>query len=122
MKKFFLLLFCQFFPILLFAKRFGGPKSYQLGTLPSGEEVGKSLLFAIPLLIIGFLIARAGDPKKISILGFGSGCLMMIVGAFLLIPLLVYVELVFDSVLGIIFLIAVPILVIYAIYSWLKKK
>ena len=70
-------------PTLCFAKRYGNPHLYEFG-LPSGEEVGASLLKAIPLLVIGFIIAYAcmwskKDGEKTS--NFGCvGIVIMAIG------------------------------------------
>ena len=57
MKRLFLQIFLFLLPIICAAKPYGGgPRLYEFG-LPSGDEVGSSLLKAIPLLVIGFIIA-----------------------------------------------------------------
>jgi hypothetical protein len=112
-------------PMLCLAKRYGNPHLYELG-LPSGEEVGTSLLKAIPLLVIGFIIAYAcmwskKDGEKTS--SFGCvGVVIMAIGGIFLLPLLAYVELIFQSILGIVFLIGIVIAVCYGIYSLFKSN
>lgn len=112
-------------PMLCFARRYGNPHLYEFG-LPSGEEVGTSLLKAIPLLVIGFIIAYAcmwskKEGEKTS--NFGCvGIVIMAIGGIFLLPLLAYVELIFQSVLGIVFLIGIIVAVCYGIYSLFKSN
>lgn len=98
---------------------------YDFG-LPDGKEVGDSLLKAIPLLLIGFLICwftMWSKEKQES--GNGSnwgflGCGLMIVGGFFLLPLLAWVELLFQSALGIAIVIAIIIAIIAFIAKFFK--
>lgn len=103
---------------------------YDFG-LPDGKETGDSLVIAIPLLIIGFIICwftmwsdpnrTTGDNKTKDYLGCG-GCLIMVIGGFFLIPLLAWVEAIFSSALGILVVVGIAIAIITAIYNYFNKS
>lgn len=112
-------------PTNCLAARHGGPLLSDFG-LPSGDEVGTSLLKAIPFLVIGFIIAYVcmwskKDGEKTS--NFGCiGILLMAVGFVFLLPLLVYVELIVNSIIGVVFTMAIIGAICYGIYSLYKSK
>ena len=128
-KKLFLILALALFAVMPFAQRgYDGTHLYDLG-LPDGEEVGSSLLKAIPLLLIGFLICwftmwrkekqeSGSEPSNWGCVG----CAIMVVGGFFLLPLLAWVELIFQSALGIGIAIAVVVGIIALIISFFSKK
>lgn len=98
---------------------YDGSHLYDFG-LPDGKEVGDSLLKAIPLLIIGFIILYTTSKMESTYLGC-LGTILMIIGGIFLLPLLAWVEYIFQSALSIGIVIAVVVGGIYAIVNWLKK-
>lgn len=113
----------------LSAQRRYSERSYEVIGLPDGDEIGDSLIIAIPLLLIGFLIAYAfmwskKDTDKVSDTSTNIGCfgiIIMAVGAFFLLPLLAWVEFIFVSIWSIGIAIIVVGVILYLIYSALKK-
>ena len=99
---------------------------YDFG-LPDGDEVGSSLLKAIPFLVIGFLICWAAwwrkskqnssDPSYWGCLG----CLSFAVGGAFLLPLLAWVEAIFQSTLTVVIVVCIAIAVVAFIVNLFKK-
>lgn len=114
---------------ILFAKR-RMDRSYEIIGLPDGDEIGKSLTIAIPLLIIGFLIAYGfmwskKDNEKVNNASTNIGCLGVIImgiGFFFLLPLLAWFEFIFVSAYTIGLTIVILGVIIYVIYIVFKKK
>ena len=125
MKRLLLIINLIFISITSFAQRYDNTRLSDLFRLPNGEEIGESLIIAIPLLIIGFLIAyvtmwsKANQEKsdnEFSYVGCG-GIILMIIGFVLLLPLLAWVE-----VIGMVLVdIAIVIGIIILIISFFKK-
>lgn len=57
MKKLFTTALTMLSSIICFAQRGGTERSYEVIGLADGDEIAESLKIAIPLLIVGFLIA-----------------------------------------------------------------
>jgi len=112
-------------PSICMAKQYGGPHLYDFG-LPSGDEVSSSLMKSIPLLILGFIIAYFSmwskkDGEKRS--NFGCvGIIIMGIGGIFLLPLLAYVELIVNSLIGIVLMVVIIGAIGYGIYSLFKSK
>ena len=110
-------------------RRYPEKRSYEVIGLPDGDEIGESLMIAIPLLLIGFLIAYAfmwskKDTDKVSDTSSNIGCfgiVIMAVGAFFLLPLLAWVEFIFVNIMSIGLAIVVVGVILYFIYSAFKK-
>lgn len=104
-------------------------RSYEVWGLPDGDEVGSSLKIAIPLLIVGFLIAyifmwSANDKEKKSDTSTNIGCfgiIVMAVGAFFLLPLLTWVEYIFVNIVTFGFAVLVVGVILFFIYGLFKK-
>jgi len=116
--------------IVCFAQRRPTERSFEVIGLPDGDEIGNSLKIAIPLIIIGLLIAyifmwsKTGTDKENNTYSY-IGCLGIIivaVGAFFLLPLLAWVEYIFTTILSIGIAIVVAGIIIYIIYSLLTGK
>jgi hypothetical protein len=131
-------------PLILLTTSCGGSgrqgryskKGYEIAGLPNKDEIGESLMIAIPLILIGFLICyfvwwnKKTDPKDsgaeaatgakgvIGCLGF----LVLLTGLFFLLPILAWVELIGTVAirLGIVFIVIAVI--IYSLYTWSKKS
>ena len=99
---------------------------YDFG-LPDGEEVGNSLLKAIPFLVIGFIICwatmwRKSKQNSSETSYWGCfGCLSMVVGGVFLIPLLAWVEAIFQSTLTVVIVVGIVIAVVAYVVKLLKK-
>ncbi|HPL05554.1 MAG TPA: hypothetical protein PLG05_10305 [Bacteroidales bacterium] len=130
MKKIFTIALSLLSSIICFAQRGGTERSYEIIGLADGDEIGESLKIAIPLLIVGFLIAyifmwSKKDTSKTSNASANIGCLgiiIMAIGAFFLLPLLAWVEYIFVNIMTIGFAIVVVGVIIYFIYSALTRK
>jgi len=129
MKNKILTLILLLFTTGLYAQRRYSERSYEVTGLPNGDEIGDSLIIAIPLLLVGFLIAYAftwskKDIDKASNTSTSIGCfgmIIMAVGAFFLLPLLTWLEFIFISIWSIGIAIIVVGIIIYLIYSAFKK-
>lgn len=129
MKNKILTLILFFFCTLIHAQRRYSERSYEVTGLPDGDEVGESLLIAIPLLLVGFLIAYGfmwskKEPNKASDTSTNIGCfgvIIMAIGVFFLFPLLTWVEYIFVSIYSIGIVIVVVGVILYLIYSAFKK-
>lgn len=125
MKKVLLTIFILLITTFIFAQR-----SFEIMGLPDGDTIGESLRVAIPLIVIGFLIAyiflwRKKEPNDVSTISSNIGCLgilAMAVGAFFLLPLFAWIEYIFVNIyiLGLV-IIAVGFLV-YVIYYHITKN
>lgn len=125
MKRLLLIINLIFISITSFAQRYDNTRLSDIFGLPNGEEIGENLIIAIPLLIIGFLIAyvtmwsKANQKKsnnESSYVGCG-GIILMIIGFFFLLPLLAWIE-----VIGMVLVdIAIVIGIIILIISFFKK-
>jgi hypothetical protein len=123
---------CAFLCLALnsFAQRGYSVRSYEAFGLPDGDEVGESLKVAIPLLLIGFLIAyifmwSKKDTSKVSDASTNVGCfgvIIMAVGILFLFPLLTWIEYIFVNIMTLGFAIVIVGVIIFAIYSWLSKE
>ncbi|WP_130736934.1 hypothetical protein [Flavobacterium sp. J27] len=130
MKKLFTTVLTMLTSIICFAQRGGTERSYEAIGLADGDEIAESLKIAIPLLIVGFLIAyifmwSKKDTSKTDDASTNIGCfgiIIMAVGAFFLLPLLAWVEYIFVNIMTIGFAIVVVGVIIYFIYSALTKK
>ena len=131
MKKSYSILFSLFVINQIIAQTgYDRGRLYDFG-LPDGKETGDSLVIAIPLLIIGFIICwftmwsdsnrTTGENKTKDYLGCG-GCLIMVIGGFFLLPLLTWVEAIFSSVLSILIVIGIAITIITAVYNYFNKS
>lgn len=100
---------------------------YDFG-LPDGEEVGSSLLKAIPFLVIGFIICwatmwRKSKQNSSETSYWGCfGCLSMVVGAAFLLPLLAWVEAIFQSTLTVAIVIGIVVAVVAYIVKLFKNN
>ena len=118
------------FNIVSFAQRYSSERSYDIIGLPEGDEIGDSLKKAIPLLLIGFIIAyifmwskKAQSANNSSSQNIGClGIIIMAIGAFFLLPLLAWVEYIFVNIATVGFAIFIVGIIIFIIYSALKKK
>jgi hypothetical protein len=105
-------------------------RSFEVVGLPKGEEVSESLMKAVPLILIGLLILylfswRKKPNSKVSNTSENFGCfglIILAVGAFFLLPLFAWVEYIFVNILAVGFGIVLIVVIIYLIYSALKKK
>ncbi|MBQ6228450.1 MAG: hypothetical protein IJK08_07815 [Prevotella sp.] len=123
--------FCSLIIFLIISNiilAYGEGRLYDFG-LPKGEEVGNSLIIAIPLLIIGFIICwftMWNDDKKERSKAEQNtgcvGCLIMLIGGAFLIPLLAWVEALFSSVLGVVVVIGIIVLITTGIWNFFNKK
>jgi hypothetical protein len=115
---------------MCFAQRGVTKRSFEVIGLPKGEEVFESLIIAVPLILIGVLIMylfswRKKSDSKESNKSENIGCfggIILAVGAFFLLPLFAWVEYFFVNILAIGFAIFIIVVIIYLIYSALKKK
>lgn len=97
--------------------------------LPSGKEATESLAFGIPILIVGLLLVflddktKTPDEKKA---GKGSskvgcfGLLLVFIAAIILLPILLWGEAIFVSIINVLVVLALVILVIVKVHDWLK--
>jgi hypothetical protein len=130
MKKIILVTFSILSSIFSFGQRGGSARSYEIIGLAKGDEIADSLKIAIPLLIVGFLIAyifmwskNAQSKENNSSTNIGClGLVIMAIGAFFLMPLLAWFEFIFVNIMTIGFAIVVVGVIIYFIYSALTKK
>ena len=103
-------------------------RSFEVLGLPDGDEITSSLKIAIPLIIVGLLIAyifmwsRKEDTDNPSTYIGCLGIVIVVVGLFFLLPLLAWVEYIFTSILSIGIAIVVVVVIIYIIYSVLTSK
>lgn len=126
MKKLFATMISILINIICFAQRGEIERTYEVIGLPNSKVITKSLKVAIPLLVIGFLIAyifmwRKKDISKVDNTSTNIGCfgvIIMAIGIVYLLPLLAWVEYIFVSMMTIGFIVAL----IYAIYSAFRKK
>lgn len=108
----------------------GYERSYEIIGLAKGDEIADSLKVAIPLLILGFLIAyifmwskNARSKENNSSTNIGClGLVIMAIGAVFLMPLLAWFEFIFVNIMTIGFAIVVVGVILYFIYSALTKK
>jgi len=97
--------------------------------LPDGGEIGGALKIAIPLLFVGFLIAyifmwSKNDTSNTNEPSTYIGCvgvIIMLVGAFFLLPLLAWAEFIFISIFSIVIIVIVVAVIIGFIYFFFKK-
>lgn len=130
MKKIFTTALAIQISIISLAQRGGTERSYEVIGLADGDEIVESLKIAIPLLIVGFLIAyifmwSKKDTSKSDNASINIGCFgitIMGVGAIFLLPLLVWVEFIFVNIITIGIAIFVVGVIIYFIYSAFTKK
>lgn len=124
MKRLLLTINTIFISIIAFAQRFDNTRLSDFG-LPDKEKIGENLIIAIPLLIIGFLIAyitmwskneQEKSDSNFPVVGCG-GIILMIIGFFFLLPLLAWVEVIGMLIVDIIIVIGIIILII----SFFKK-
>lgn len=110
------------------AQRHGGKRLYEETGLPSGEVVGNSLKYAIPLLLIGFIIAYFNlwsEEAQKSKTNDNLGCFGMIImgaGLLFLLPLLAWIEFAAHSIILLFMALGVIGFVIALIYSAFNKK
>ncbi len=130
-------------PIFLLSTSCGGTgrqgryskKGYEIAGLPNADEIGESLIIAIPLILIGFLICyfvwwnKKTDPKDsgaeaatgakgvIGCLGF----LILLIGLFFLLPILAWAELIGTVAIRLGIALVVMAVIIYSLYTWSKK-
>ena len=130
MKKKILLFVLFLYTTLILAQNSYSERSFNKIGLPKGKEIEKSLFIAIPLLLIGFLLAyifmwSKKNTEKMNNTSSNIGCfgiILMAIGAFFLLPLLAWVEFIFVSVWSVLFAIIIILAIIYMIYSAFKKK
>jgi len=130
MNKIYLTLSSVLASITCFAQRGRrSERSFEVIGLPDGGEIGEALKISIPLLVIGFLIAyifmwSKKDNSKTDAPSTYIGCvgvIMMLVGAFFLLPLLAWAELIFTSIFSIVIVVIAVAVIIGLIYSLFKK-
>jgi predicted membrane channel-forming protein YqfA (hemolysin III family) len=116
--------------IICFAQRGGTRRGYEEVGLANKDEVIESLTIAVPLLVVGFLIAyifmwSKKNPSKISNtsanIGY-FGIIMMVVGLFFLVPLLSWFEFIFVNIMTFGVAMFVVGIIVYLIYSAFTKK
>ena len=114
---------------VLLAQRSTGPRSFEAIGLPDGNDITESLMIAIPLLVVGFLLAYgfiwSKDDEQVSETSENIGCfgiILMGVGGFCLFPLLTWLEFIFVSIYSIGTALLVIAVIGYAIYSLFKKE
>lgn len=118
------ILLCTF--IQAYAQRYDNTRTYDIIGLPDGDEIMDALKIAIPLIVVGFLIAYIfmwgkSDEDKQKGEGSSMGCIGVIImgiGFFCLLPLLAWVEAVFVSLISI----AAILAIVYVIWSWISGK
>lgn len=116
--------------IICLAQHVGTKRSYEVIGLADGDKIAESLKIAIPLLIVGFLIAyifmwSKKDTSKTDGASTNIGCfgmIIMAVGAFFLLPLLSWAEYIFVNIMTIGFAIFIVGIIIYFIYTALTKN
>lgn len=110
------------FPLLLvthfaFAQRF---RERYNGPLPDIDEAGEYLLIGLILIFIGWLIVKSINSDKN--IGVTIGCLgqlMIGAGLFCMLPILLYIERVVNSIIGIVFIGIIILVVVVLIWNWL---
>ena len=115
--------------IVSYSQRVYTERSYEVIGLPDGDEVGDSLKIAIPLLVIGLLIAffyfsGRSETEKNDNSTFNFGCVGIIligIAVIFLLPLLAWVEYIFVNIMNIGIIIAVVVFVIFLIYSFFSR-
>jgi hypothetical protein len=130
MKKLSITALAMLTSIICFAQRGGTERTYEIIGLADGDEIAESLKIAIPLIIVGFLIAyifmwSKKEASNTSDASTNIGCLgiiIMAIGAFFLLPLLAWVEYIFVNIMTIGIAIVVVGVILYSIYSVLTKK
>jgi len=116
--------------IVCYAQRRPSKRSFEVIGLPDGDKIADSLKIAIPLLIVGFLIAyifmwSKKDKDKIDNVSTNIGCfgiIVMAVGAFFLLPLFAWFEFIFSSIMSIVIAIIVVGVIFFIIYSIFTNK
>lgn len=126
MKRIFLLTLANLISMGVIAQRYS-ERSYDIAGLSEGQKVVDALIKGVPCLIIGFLLAyfftwQYADKGTGKTEGSQSiGCLGMIImgiGVLLLLPLLMWIEAIAVSIVGVVIIIAV----LYLIYHAITKK
>lgn len=109
-----------------YAQRYDNTRTYDIVGLPDGDKIMDALKIAIPLIVVGFLIAYIfmwgkSDEDKQKGEGTSMGCIGVIImgfGIFCLLPLWAWVEAVFVSLISI----ATILAIVYVIWSWISGK
>jgi hypothetical protein len=112
-------------------------RTYEIIGLRHWDELLRSILIALPLILFGFLLcyfiwgskkAQARSEKKkesefamVDVFGF-LGIFIMLVGVFFLFPLLAWIEAVISGVFTFIFVIILILGVIYLVWAWAAGK
>lgn len=117
-------LLCTF--IQAYAQRYDNTRTYDIIGLPDGDEIMDALKIAIPLIVVGFLIAYIfmwgkSDEDKQKGEGSSMGCIGVIImgiGFFCLLPLLAWVEAIAVSFVTIAALFGV----IFLVWAWISGK
>jgi predicted membrane channel-forming protein YqfA (hemolysin III family) len=130
MKRIFLTTFTNLISVVCFSQRGVTERSYETVGLLNGDQILDSLKIAIPLIVVGFLIANnfvwsKKDTDKIDETSTKIGCFGIIImagGVFFLLPLLSWVEFIFVNLMYLGIAIFVVGFILYTIISTITKK